>query len=188
MLRGEMPFQEGSNFDVIAAVLRDDPFARDAGDLPSEVRALLDKFLAKDPDARYQNGTEGAAALREVLRKHDDGHLSTMKTMRVTRRVLSARALLMMVGLAVLLGIVAAVWYSLAAERQVIDEGYDLRAGDVTSSGDVRRLLSLALHADAAGGGPQAGRPLPLAGGGRARGPPAPPPPPPPPPPQPPHP
>src|SRR5437660_4270046 len=79
-----------------------------------------------------------------------------MKTKRVTRRVLPPRALLMMVGLMVILGIVAAVWTSLAAQRQVIDEGYDLRAGDVTSSGDVRRLLSLALHADAAGDRPKA--------------------------------
>ncbi len=156
MLRGEMPFQEGSNFDVIASVLRDDPLACDARDMPSEVRAVLERCLVKDPDKRYPNGTEAAAALREVLRKHDDGHLSTMKTTRVPQRgPLGSMAILIAIGLIAIIGTVTA-WIATAPRREVIDGGYDLRGADVTGSADVRRLLSLALHADAAGDRPKA--------------------------------
>jgi tetratricopeptide (TPR) repeat protein len=157
MLRGEMPFQHGSNFDVIASVLRDEPFARDATDMPSEVRALLEHCLAKNPEARIGNGNAAASALREVLRKHDDGHLSTMKTVRVPRRWLpGVRPFLAMAGVVVLLAVAAALWSSYSPRRQVIDGGYDLRAGDVSGSEDVRRLVALALRADAAGDRPQA--------------------------------
>jgi tetratricopeptide (TPR) repeat protein len=156
MLRAEMPFQRESNIEVIAAVLRDEPLDRVGADLPSEVRAVLSGCLEKDPDKRYPNGTEVAAAMREVLRKHDAGHLSTMKTMRVRHRFAPSRMLLGVVGLVVLIGVLAVLWSSLAARREVIDNGYDLRAADISASADVRRLIALALRADAAGDRPEA--------------------------------
>jgi tetratricopeptide (TPR) repeat protein len=156
MLRGEMPFQRGSNFDVIASVLRDEPFARDPGDMPTEVRALLERCLEKDPEKRYANGTEAAAALREVLGKHETGHLSTMKTVRVTRRLAPKRAMLWVAAIGLLITIAVSAWTMIASRRQVIDEGYDLHAGDVSGSGEVRRLVALALRADAAGDRPEA--------------------------------
>lgn len=156
MLRGEMPFQRGSNFDIIASVLRDDPLARDMDDVPSELRAVLERCLEKDPDKRFAGGAETAAALRDVLHRHEEGHLSTQKTTRVTRRWTSSRTLMALIGLVVVLGIAAATWSSIASRRVVIDEGYDLRADDVSGTPEVRRLVSLALHADAAGDRPRA--------------------------------
>ena len=155
MLRAEMPFQRESNIEVIAAVLRDEPMAR-IEDMPGEVHAVLARCLEKDPDKRYANGTEVATALREVVRKHDAGHLSTMKTVRVPHRFAPPRLLLGAVGLAVVIGVIAAMWSTLAARREVIDNGYDLHAGDISGSDDVRRLTALALRADAAGDRPEA--------------------------------
>jgi tetratricopeptide (TPR) repeat protein len=156
MLRAEMPFQRESNIEVIAAVLRDEPLERVGEDLPSEVRAVLSRCLEKDPDKRFANGTEVAAAFREVLRKHDAGHLSTMKTVRVRSRFTPSRTVFGVVGLVVLITVLAALWPGFAARREVIDNGYDLRAADINSSPEVRRLIALALRVDAAGDRPEA--------------------------------
>src|SRR5258708_1825881 len=155
MLRAEMPFQRESNIEVIAAVLRDEPLAR-IEDMPSEAHTVLARCLEKDPDIRYANGTGVAAALHDVVRKHDAGHLSTMKTVRVPHRFAPSRLLLGTVGLAVVIGVIAAMWSTLAARRVVIDNGYDLHAGDISGSGDVRQLIALSLRADAAGDRPEA--------------------------------
>lgn len=156
MLRAEMPFQRESNIEVIASVLRDEPLARVGDEMPSEVRTVLAHCLEKDPDDRYSNGTEVAAALRAVLRKHDAGHLSTMKTVRAARRFVPSRLILGIVGIVVLIGVSIALWTTFASGREVIDNGYDLRAGDISGPADVRRLIALALRADAAGDRPEA--------------------------------
>jgi len=150
MAAGHMPFQRESNIEVIASVLRDEPFARDASDVPSELRAVLECCLEKNPDRRYQNGAEAEAAFREVLAKHDSGHLSTVKTARTQRLARRPRLLAVAALVVVIAGAIVASSI-VGARREVIDGGYELRAGDVSGSADVRRMVALALKADAAG-------------------------------------
>jgi hypothetical protein len=151
MARGQMPFQRDSSLEVIASVLRDEPFARDSGGLPSELRAVIGRCLEKSPEKRYQTGSEVAAALREVLARHDEGHLSTMKTVRLPPVRRPWRMAAVAVALLALLATAGVSWSRLRAQRQVVDGGYDLRAGDISGSADTRRLMTLALRADAAG-------------------------------------
>ena len=62
---GRLPFQRGSNFDVIASVLRDAPVTRDAAKpLPPTMRDVVERCLEKNPARRFQNGGEVADALR----------------------------------------------------------------------------------------------------------------------------
>ncbi|HET7434644.1 MAG TPA: protein kinase [Thermoanaerobaculia bacterium] len=149
MVRGEMPFQRESNIEIIAAVLRDEPFRRDnAAEVATEVRQLIDHCLAKEPRERLQNGAEVAAALRPVIAAHETGHLTTerlprIRASRMPRIAFIAAALL-------LVAIVGGAWW-LIAQRRTIDNGYDLHASDITGSFETRRLVEVALRVDAAG-------------------------------------
>ncbi len=70
MCTGEKPFRGG---DAIATLLfqiaNDAPVSPNEfrPDLPSEVGAIIDKCLKKNPDERYQRGSELAADLRKAL-------------------------------------------------------------------------------------------------------------------------
>jgi Protein kinase domain len=143
MLEGEMPFQRDSNMEIIASVLRDEPFRRHAKhSIPDALRALIEKCLVKDPAKRLQNGGELVAELRAI---------SATDALTLTRPTLSrsrGRGLLVFAAVAVL-AIVAAAF--IVTRRKVLDQGYDLRAGDVTGTSESRRLVGLALRADAAG-------------------------------------
>jgi tetratricopeptide (TPR) repeat protein len=150
LLNGEMPFRRESNIDVIASVLRDDPFRGEAAALPAEIHDLLARCLEKEPSRRLQNGAEVAAAMREVMARHESGHLSTMRTRRVAALV-SPRATLVMLMILLLAAAAGIVAWMVGDRRAVIDGGYDIRAGDVTANGESKRLLALALRADADG-------------------------------------
>src|SRR5438067_2287763 len=64
MLLRAKPFTGDSSIEVIASILRDDPFARE-NDVPIDLRAFIARCLAKRPENRFQNGAELRAALRE---------------------------------------------------------------------------------------------------------------------------
>jgi tRNA A-37 threonylcarbamoyl transferase component Bud32 len=153
MLCGRMPFERDSNMEVIAAVLRDDPLERASEAMPREVRTLIERCLAKEAAKRIADGAALAAALREVTHAHAGGMLSTAQTLRVPRwrGVLSNRALWFSAAVLLLAAIAAVTSMWIASRSAVIDNGYDLRASDVTGTSDTRRLLALALRADAAG-------------------------------------
>ena len=148
MLQGQMPFKRDSNMEVITSVLRDAPFSREAAKrLPPATRNFIERCLEKSPDKRFQNGAEAAAAVREL--KEDDSSWSvalpdpTLSRWRVKRLFLGW----FIVGIA-LTGIVTSL---VRGRFEVIDDGYDLRASDVTGDAETRRLVGLALHADSAG-------------------------------------
>ncbi len=151
MLQGQMPFKRDSNMEVIASVLRDEPFSSDAAKhLPPATRKVVERCLEKQPAERFQNGGEVAAALRE-LREADAGgrlNVSTSSSglpFKKTSKRLIVASLIVAVALAgIVLGLIV-------RGRQVIDEGYDLRASDITGDAETRRLTALALHADSAG-------------------------------------
>jgi formylglycine-generating enzyme required for sulfatase activity/dienelactone hydrolase/predicted Ser/Thr protein kinase len=65
ILTGQRPFAGGSSAAMISSILRDQPRPMRSlrPDVPADVEAMVDRALAKDPAARYQN----AAALRADL-------------------------------------------------------------------------------------------------------------------------
>jgi hypothetical protein len=147
MLQGQMPFKRDSNMEVIASVLRDEPFDRDAAKrLPAASRMVVERCLEKDPSRRFRNGAEVAEAIRQLIDADAAGQLTLPMTPRlhVPKRLILVPLLI----LAVLAAVVIAL---ITRGRQVIDDGYDLRASDITGDSETRRLVALALHADSTG-------------------------------------
>jgi hypothetical protein len=144
MLQGRMPFKRDSNMEVIASVMRDEPFSRDdAKQLPPAMRSVVERCLEKQPAARFQNGAEVAKALREL-----DISAPTRPFRAAPRRP----ATRLIIGLMIVAIVAAAILATaITRGRQVIDDGYDLRASDITGDAETRRLTALALHADSAG-------------------------------------
>jgi hypothetical protein len=144
MLQGRMPFKRDSNMEVIASVMRDEPFSRDdAKQLPPAMRSVVERCLEKQPAARFQNGAEVAKALREL-----DISAPTRPFRAAPRRP----ATRLIIGSMIVAIVAAAILVTaITRGRQVIDDGYDLRASDITGDAETRRLTALALHADSAG-------------------------------------
>jgi protein kinase-like protein len=141
MLQGQMPFKRDSNMEMIASILRDEPVTRDAAKpLPPMMRNIVERCLEKNPARRFQNGGDVANALRGLVA---DSPAPTFVKWRWKRQFLGW----FIVAVSLVLVIVALV----RSRYEVIDDGYDLRAADVTGDAEVRRLTSLALHADSAG-------------------------------------
>jgi tetratricopeptide (TPR) repeat protein len=148
MLAGEMPFDRDNAIEIITAVMRDDPFARIDTELPIEIRALIERCLAKAPGSRFQDGSELAAAVHQIAAAHATGNLSTASMARPRPRWRLRAAIAAAIALLVAMAIIATI---VIQGRQVIDNGYDLRSGDVTGTSETRRLAALALRADAIG-------------------------------------
>ncbi len=149
MLEGEMPFQRDSNMEIIASVLRDEPFRRHPQhEIPDELREVIERCLEKNPAKRLQNGGEIAAALRAIADKHATGTLTTATFPRPRLRMRSRGALIAAIVAVLLAGVML---MAVGARRRVVDDGYDLHAGDITGTSETRRLTALALRADGAG-------------------------------------
>ena len=148
MLQGRMPFKRDSNMEVIASVMRDEPFSRDdAKQLPPAMRSVVERCLEKQPAARFQNGAEVAKALRELP---EDG--SSLPTSPLDPTLLRWRAKRHFLGWFIIaISLVIVVLIFVKNRYEVIDDGYDLRASDITGDSETRRLTALALHADSAG-------------------------------------
>jgi tRNA A-37 threonylcarbamoyl transferase component Bud32/tetratricopeptide (TPR) repeat protein len=65
LLAGQLPFQGGSAVDVSARILRDRVPALPAR-VPSKLRMIVDRCLAKRPEERYQHAGEVRVALGEL--------------------------------------------------------------------------------------------------------------------------
>jgi serine/threonine-protein kinase len=65
MLAGERPFKGATGTEVMAAILTDEPASLPAG-VPPGLAAVVTRCLEKDPDRRYQRGSELRAALEAV--------------------------------------------------------------------------------------------------------------------------
>lgn len=72
MLTGTCPFEEGTTFEIVAAHVNEPPpplsSRIDISPLPAGLPDLLERVLAKDPDARPSNGGDFAAELRALGR------------------------------------------------------------------------------------------------------------------------
>jgi|CXWL01.1.fsa_nt_gi serine/threonine-protein kinase len=68
---GEKPFKGGEGIGTLLFQIANDPhpdLMSIRADLPPALKAVIDKGLAKNPDQRYQKGSEFAAAIRAVLK------------------------------------------------------------------------------------------------------------------------
>jgi serine/threonine-protein kinase len=65
MVTGEHPFRGATATDTVAAILREEPAPLPAS-APTRLAAVLEKCLAKEPERRYQRGSELLAALEAV--------------------------------------------------------------------------------------------------------------------------
>ena len=148
MLVGEMPFQRENSIEIIAAVVRDEPFDRRDVELPLEIRNAILRCLEKDPSDRFQSGAELAAELHAISMAMASGHLTTAA---MARPRLPWRRWRIVAAVAALIIVLLIAGAMVVQRREVIDAGYDLRAGDISGTSEVRRLTALALRADAAG-------------------------------------
>jgi tetratricopeptide (TPR) repeat protein len=153
MLLRAKPFTGDSSIEVIASILRDDPFARE-NEVPIDLRAFIARCLAKRPEDRFQNGAELRAALRDIVASRAEtmrGTAATTMHARVPARLGRRGVVAIIVALIVIAAAAAIVAKIVGDRRRIIDDGYALRASDVTGDAETRRLTELALRADASG-------------------------------------
>jgi pimeloyl-ACP methyl ester carboxylesterase len=69
LLTGQRPFTGHGLGDVLAAIMhgRHVPISQRRRDLPGPLAAIVERCLQQDPGRRFQNGTELAGALRDVV-------------------------------------------------------------------------------------------------------------------------
>jgi hypothetical protein len=143
MVTGDLPFERPSTMSQMVAVLHDPaPRIAATGDpMRREVDLLVQRCLAKAPSDRYANASELAKGIRAVL----DGYRTTSRTISLPRGRRSWLAI------PLLLAIAAGALYVWRDRTRLVDHGYDLRWSDIQGDGETRRLIELALRADADG-------------------------------------
>ncbi len=104
MLQGRKPFEAATTADMFSAILRDPPRAM-SGDVPVELRAVVERCLEKDPRRRYPHASDVAAVLELAERR--DGQAAESRP-RGRRRRWIAAASLFAAGAAVLAALNAA--------------------------------------------------------------------------------
>ena len=148
-ITGRVPFEGLSTALVLAALIRDPaPHLPESEDeLTSATDGLIQHCLWKDPQERFPDAGALAAAIRLLLT--DDNEVMRMSTQ--ARRAIRRRKRwpFYAAGAAIAL-IVPAVVY-VQHERQLIDNGYDLRMSDIRGDEETRRVIAIALRADAEG-------------------------------------
>jgi eukaryotic-like serine/threonine-protein kinase len=81
MLSGKRPFEGKSTSELISSILRDEP-ALDQTVLSTEIKIVIERCLAKDREARYQDGGE----LHEVLALCEARHIQAPTEIKKTKR------------------------------------------------------------------------------------------------------
>ncbi|HEX8171131.1 MAG TPA: protein kinase [Thermoanaerobaculia bacterium] len=149
MICGRLPFERESSAASMVALMHDDaPRITKSGEpLLRDIDALVQQCLSKSPHERPQHAGELGAQIQSIL----DGVRPTVR-MRAPRRTAKLAII------AALLLVIAATagFFAWRARNRVIDNGYDLRVTDIRADGETRRLIELALHADAEGNRPKA--------------------------------
>ena len=109
MLSGRRPFAGNSDLGLITAILRDQPPALRSlrPDLPPDVQAIVDRCLAKSPDARY-------ADARTLKKDLDAAHAKLTRPAEQTWR---RPAVLIPVALVLLAGAAFGTWQTVQARR-----------------------------------------------------------------------
>jgi eukaryotic-like serine/threonine-protein kinase len=126
MLTGQRPFLGDSLVALAVKIAKDEPIPIEKlrPDLPSSVRRIVERCLAKAPDRRFQTGEELADALGRVLAELDEAALQKNRPRIVPLRVKWAAmmALIVAVVMALTAAIVTQRQYT-AMVDQVVDSG-----------------------------------------------------------------
>ena len=132
----------------MVALLHDEaPRLESGGDpLLKEIDALIQRCLVKDPLDRPHDGGDLGDEIRELF----GGQQLTRPSRAAGKRRVRATTGVAIAVVALLIIAAAAVLVSRANNRQ-LDQGFDLRASDIRGDGETRRLIGLALRADADG-------------------------------------
>ncbi|HEU4889711.1 MAG TPA: protein kinase [Thermoanaerobaculia bacterium] len=151
LLAGHLPFERGSSAHSMVALLHDDaPHLQSSGEpMMRDLDALVQRCLQKDPHDRPREAGEIANELRALLAGE---RLS--RAMRVPlRRTLGRR---IAIGVVALLTILAFIGAFVSLRDPQLDHGYDIRTSDIRGDKETKRLIELALRADAEGNRPKA--------------------------------
>jgi serine/threonine-protein kinase len=94
MVTGHSPFQGNSATTVCFKVANREPLAASALDLnlPHELDEVISKAMAKDPEARYQKGSEFADAMRRLLEQFDPVAVAASAQKTLATRAAAARS------------------------------------------------------------------------------------------------
>jgi serine/threonine-protein kinase len=115
MLTGQRPFQSDSLVALALKIANEQPIPieRLRKDLPSSLRRVVSRCLAKSPDRRFQTGRELADALARVLAQIDEATGKREKPRLVPLRVKWAATM------ALIVAVVMAVSATVITQRQV---------------------------------------------------------------------
>ncbi len=150
LLSGRLPFERASSAHVMVALLHDDaPHLEPGSDpLTRDLDSLVQRCLQKDPHDRPHEAGELANELRALLAGE-----RISRAMRAPLRRSKAR--LVIAAVAVIAVLASAGAYLMLRNPQ-LDQGYDVRASDIRGNAETKRLIGLALRADAEGNRPKA--------------------------------
>jgi serine/threonine-protein kinase len=109
MLAGERPFRGDSLVAIATKIANDEPppLSQKRPEVPSSLRRVVDRCLAKKPAQRYRSGKELAEALTKVLAEIDEAASDQDRPRTVPLRVKWAATMALIV--AVVMGLTAAV-------------------------------------------------------------------------------
>jgi Tol biopolymer transport system component len=149
LVAGRRPFEGPSDVQVLQLIQHGDPVAL-GGSVPGELRAVIEKALAKDPDRRYQSMKDLAADLKRVRQTAPRDTVVPVATASPWRR----RGLLFGITVAIIVGAAAVAWrlwqrdyfWSNPLDGVVVQRLTDF-AGDeidaaISSDGNVTAFLS----------------------------------------------
>ncbi len=147
-ITGRVPFHGETSALALAALIRDQPPHLPHSDrLTAATDSIVQKCLSKDPKDRFPDGSALVAEIRSLLT--DDEAVERLSTH--ARRAVRRRSWGPPIAIASLVALAIPIALYVQHERAVIDQGYALRLSDVQGDEETRRLVSLALHADAEG-------------------------------------
>ena len=146
LLAGHTPFDRPSSAHAMVALMHDEaPRLAVTGDsLMRDADAIVQQCLAKNPEERFGDASALGSATRAVLAgARHPAH----------RRAFPWR---LVIGASIVLVLALIAYFVAASRNELIDHGYDIRASDLRGDAESRRILTLALQADAQGNRPKA--------------------------------
>ena len=157
MITGRLPFERASSAHAMVALMHDPaPRLQMTGDpLLRDVDALLQRCLQKDPEDRPRDAGELANEIRALLAGVWERPTARVRADDGARRPRAAGTALV-IGFAIVIITALIFTFHTVRNRGQLDQGYDLRASDVRADGETRRLIGMALRADAEGNRPKA--------------------------------